>query len=781
MYNGDAAGTTTLRKPLDTVWGESDYVEAAQASVADRVSRSAAEYGADAFVVSDAAWETSGKSYPIYTKNGQIYMRESLNEDEANSYIAHEGTHIMKQSGYAPYVEFMNKTPEKLNMSSKLTQQVVDIIAKRRGIDISEMSENDVKKLYDELCATAYGDYQYDSEKTIELYSEVFQDFDEFINQMNEIHTQFKNERKAQNGRRFEVSTSGRGVDGSLYGGERGQGSQGIRAESSGETSSEHGQNIRRSGEVASLALTFGENGSKAFQMVLPNATPEQYEAFAVVYNASLNGRELTPGQAQKAAVLPTEAFYAAEISGRNDRSRQGKKDKGKLTHKEEGAVLAYKGGGSYLLNAKLRAKAELDADEQKIVEDFDAALESIPDYEGTLYRNIGFDIFGGKEVFDEFVAEHGVGTIVKYPAYTSSSKSIDGYPVDNEYSAHIVIRGKNGKDISQYGIKSEEEVTFARNTQFFVVSVESDGKTANIVLEEVVNENRGNQGLHKRNSGGTETRESVLRDRTSEVQQVREENKVDVRAVPERNTKGDIERRAGVSGIRAEANGQITRGEENNAKEIHLRRGGERNNGSDTTGKIRSVESGSRRNQSRETQGRPADSGAASLTLGEEVSPASLGIAGGTRNKSIRLVTGGTTEKLSSAKALAKKRGLRLVPFAGGNLEIRGENGENIIARAYISGDRMFVRVDHPSYDAYQLTRHEVGHDMIDKGEINLDDVRERIDGKKLDRISDLYAMAYAISQRHLLKARRQIFLQIRARRCVRRKQSRSRAELRR
>ena len=428
------------------------------------------------------------------------------------------------------------------------------------------------------------------------------------------------------------------------------------------------------------------------------------------------------------------DAGYGNEIAGTVIKSSNYR-----TTHDERGGVLAYKGGGSYNLNARLRAKAELSTEQLTIVKSFDAALESLPDYEGTVYRNLGFDEFGGKDVFDAFVAEHVVGEVITYPAYTSSSKSVDGYPVDNEYSAHIVIHGKKGKDISVgYGIESEQEVTFARNTKFYVASLENDGKTANIVLEEVVYEHRGNQGVHKRDSGRGEARKSSLGDRTSEVQQVHKEDKVDVRVVPGRDTEENTGRRAELSGVR----GEITEGNIY-GEEVRLRNGGEWIDGTDTGRPIQGLEESSRRNPSRQETSRPADGEATSLTYGEKVSTASLGIGGGTNAKTIRLVKGGNTAAIAEAKTIAKKRGLRLVLFAGENLDIR-RDGEQISARAYISGDRVFVRVDHPTFTAAQLIKHEAGHDMIRKGEIDPNKTRARLE-KTYGYVSNLYAEAYA------------------------------------
>lgn len=185
-----------------------------------------------------------------------------------------------------------------------------------------------------------------------------------------------------------------------------------------------------------------------------------------------------------------------------------------------------------------------------------------------------------------------------------------------------------------------------------------------------------------------------------------------------------------------------------NGTETVHLREGGQRLGGQNTRGQVRSLEESAGRNQSGQTQSRIADSETASLTYGSKVSTASLGIGGGSRIANIRVVTGGDTTATRAARQLAKARGLRVIFFEGNNLEIHRDSGEKVSARAYITGDRVFIRVDHAEYTADQLMRHEAGHDMIAKGEVDISEVRRRIDrtfGKeKAGQLADMYAEAY-------------------------------------
>lgn len=180
----------------------------------------------------------------------------------------------------------------------------------------------------------------------------------------------------------------------------------------------------------------------------------------------------------------------------------------------------------------------------------------------------------------------------------------------------------------------------------------------------------------------------------------------------------------------------------------VHLRDGSERDNGANPRGEVRGVEESTGRDQSRKKGRHFADSEAAALDYGKKVSTASFGIGRGAVNDSVYLVKNETKE-MRKAKDLAKERGLRVTFFAGNNLTFRSKNGKTFQARGYVSGDRVFIRADHPEFTSYQIMRHEAGHDMIAKGEVDLDEVRTRIDktftSGEVDSLCAAYADAYA------------------------------------
>ena len=183
--------------------------------------------------------------------------------------------------------------------------------------------------------------------------------------------------------------------------------------------------------------------------------------------------------------IAPTEQALAVEAGP-------------KLSMEEEGSLLSYKSGDSYRINAKLRGGEALDAQQQAAVERLDSALEKLPRHEGTVYRNLGFDDVGGADALTAFLAGHQVGDAVTYTAFTSTSSRVDGYPIEGNHRVHLVIEGKNGRNVAGYGNNMESEVLFPRRTVFVITKSETDAQGVPVIYMQEVTDNVGKHGqLH--------------------------------------------------------------------------------------------------------------------------------------------------------------------------------------------------------------------------------------------------------------------------------------------
>ena len=198
---------------------------------------------------------------------------------------------------------------------------------------------------------------------------------------------------------------------------------------------------------------------------------------------------------------------------------------------------------------------------------------------------------------------------------------------------------------------------------------------------------------------------------------------------------------------INTEQSSEVT----NEGEDTYLRNGGEWNGSANSQGQISTVEGSTRQNQSGTETRRFADSEAARLVNeGREVSVADLGILGGAKNYKVRLLDGvQETTLMKKGRKYAENRGLKVKYFAGNNLFIYDKSGKLIEANGYISNGYIFVRADHDKFTSNQILRHEVGHDMVAKGEIDIDKVRQKIKerfktDKEVDQVAEYYAEAY-------------------------------------
>lgn len=182
----------------------------------------------------------------------------------------------------------------------------------------------------------------------------------------------------------------------------------------------------------------------------------------------------------------------------------------------------------------------------------------------------------------------------------------------------------------------------------------------------------------------------------------------------------------------------------------LRLRDSSKRDGGKDSQKQVSGVEESTGRDTSREdTERKVADSEAVKLVNeGRKVKVSELGILNGSKTQTVTVVDKSQeTSEMKKARKEAEKRGLKVRFFLGDNLVIE-ENGELISVRGYIKGEYVFVRADHPLYTSYQLIRHEIGHDMIAKGEVDINKVRAKLEetvGKEnIDAVADMYASAY-------------------------------------
>lgn len=177
-------------KPVRS-WAEGHTVEPAKGSVAYTEQQTAVDYGVPSFVVADAAWAENKGGTPAFSAGGQIYLRETMPEKNRGMFAPHEITHVMRQVGYKPYLDFVEQTPTMLNMSDEMTRVLLDHVAEHQR---TTMENADPARLYDEFNATMYGHI---AAGKADMFvdgpaAHVFHDFDAYARELGELHERFK-------------------------------------------------------------------------------------------------------------------------------------------------------------------------------------------------------------------------------------------------------------------------------------------------------------------------------------------------------------------------------------------------------------------------------------------------------------------------------------------------------------------------------------------------------------------------------------------------------------
>lgn len=185
-------------KPVRS-WVEGHTVEPPEGSVAYTEQQTAMDYGVPSFVVADAVWAENKGRAPAFAAGGQIYFRQTMPEKNRGMFAPHEVTHVMRQVGYKPYLDFVERTPTLLNMNDQMTRVLLNHVAEHQHTD---MENADPTRLYDEFNATMYGHIAAGKADmfTDGPASRVFYDFAAYAKELAELHERFKadNQRKTR-------------------------------------------------------------------------------------------------------------------------------------------------------------------------------------------------------------------------------------------------------------------------------------------------------------------------------------------------------------------------------------------------------------------------------------------------------------------------------------------------------------------------------------------------------------------------------------------------------
>lgn len=176
---------------------------------------------------------------------------------------------------------------------------------------------------------------------------------------------------------------------------------------------------------------------------------------------------------------------------------------------------------------------------------------------------------------------------------------------------------------------------------------------------------------------------------------------------------------------------------------------GGQWNDRAYSGGQVRTVEGWTAE------QGGEGGAGSTAAAAAEKVTSIQLGLTEGTENRNLwRVAEAAYNEDTKVAARVARDNGLEFVAVGGGAIETMvNVNGEMRVvkSRGCVVDGKMFVRVDDSTFTAEQIARHEAAHEQIRKGEIDVEQTRQKLleqySDAEIDAIIQLYASAYGDS----------------------------------
>lgn len=162
-----------------------------------RLTQEAADYGLTAHIREATDWPESFAHAPAYTSGGEIYIREDVPDEIVQQLIPHEATHAMRQVGYPAYMEFIQRVPEMLDLSTDAGRRLFAGAAAHRGLDIFNLTPAQADVLYDEINAILSGTVIPGTEGSIlnDLRA-AFYDFDAYAAELRNIHERFREENR---------------------------------------------------------------------------------------------------------------------------------------------------------------------------------------------------------------------------------------------------------------------------------------------------------------------------------------------------------------------------------------------------------------------------------------------------------------------------------------------------------------------------------------------------------------------------------------------------------
>lgn len=185
----------------------------------------------------------------------------------------------------------------------------------------------------------------------------------------------------------------------------------------------------------------------------------------------------------------------------------------------------------------------------------------------------------------------------------------------------------------------------------------------------------------------------------------------------------------------------------------LHLRQSSIWENGANSTADVQEVEANAEQDQKRN-----ADSGrktAAEKAAGFTAEKAyrrvttleELGVKDAKAGIKVTQVSSDYSDETAKAYEMCAQNGVKCIFFTGGYLQTK----DGIIARGANKDGVVYIRADDPNFTANEIAGHEIGHELVNRGSLDMDavisEVRKEYTKEELSKIVDDYGLDFLAS----------------------------------
>ena len=174
------------RSAAPAAWARGRIIDKPSAD-AGIAAENAARYGANVFVVEDAAIKEQNPTAWALTSGGNIYISDKIPAELADVVGFHEAVHAAKQRRDTQYLNLLEDTGKHIDFGSNQAQKVLGVILKRRfsGKDLADISQDQMNTIFDELNALVWGFHKADPENARAQFAGMFRDYESYISELD--------------------------------------------------------------------------------------------------------------------------------------------------------------------------------------------------------------------------------------------------------------------------------------------------------------------------------------------------------------------------------------------------------------------------------------------------------------------------------------------------------------------------------------------------------------------------------------------------------------------